>query len=424
VKDRAQPCSPIPASIPSSWLNARRIRAQCLILALCLWGVVVVDFSTSGLFDRAGNIKFQDSLPLYISARLISQHRTRQLFDEAVIASEMHRIVQQPTNVRLASVYGPQVGLLFLPLMRFSFSVAGWIWAAINVVWYVSCIYVLWKDCPNLRGYASLVAIAAAAFPPLFHSFVRGQVSALVVACFTAAFLAFRSGRKWLAGAALGFLIFKPQFLVAIPLIFLLSGAWQTLAGLSVSAFAQLAFAWIYFGSAVMRTYLDKLWHVSSWIGAAELAAAPVQMHSLRSFWTLLLPWPMPAFVLYVLSSLAIVTIAVWSWRSSGSLTLRFSALILAAVLVNPHLFVYDLLALAPVILLLADWALDRGNQSYAALVRLLLYLSFTLPLLGPLTFWTHLQLSVPVFIALQWTVWSVLNQARRPAGSFAVCAM
>lgn len=397
----------------SSWMNPRRIRAQLLILCLCLWGVCAVDFATPGLFDRAGNIKFQDCLPLYISARLISQHRTIQLYDESVIASEMQSIVPQPTRVRLATVYGPQVALLFLPLARFAFPVAGCIWATVTVVIYVLCIYVLWQCCPNLRAYPGLVALAAAAFPPLFHSFVRGQVSALLATCFTATFLALRSRRDRLAGAALGLLIFKPQFLVAIPLILLLSGAWQMLAGLTISALGQFAFAWICFGSGVMHAYFDKLWHISHWISTVELAKAPVQMHSLRSFWTLILPWPQAAIVFYVLSSLAIITLAVWSWRSSGPLALRFSALILAAVLVNPHLFIYDLLVLAPVILLLVDWTLDRVNHSSAAWLQLLLYLAFVLPLLGPLTLWTHFQLSVPAFIALQWTLWVVLRQSQ-----------
>src|SRR5450432_854163 len=61
------------------WLTPRRLRAQAIVLAICLWGVCAVDFATPGIFDRAGNIKFQDFLPLYISAKLISQHRAAEL---------------------------------------------------------------------------------------------------------------------------------------------------------------------------------------------------------------------------------------------------------------------------------------------------------------------------------------------------------
>jgi len=258
------------------------------------------------------------------------------------------------------------------------------------------------------------VAIAALAFPPVFHLFVRGQLSVLVLACFTATLLALRAGRGWLAGIVLGLLVFKPQFLVAIPLVLLLAGAWKMLAGLSLSAAAQLILARICFGSAVMRAYLDTLWHMSRWLGTAEPTLAPIQMHSLRSFWALLIPWPDIALPLYVLSSIVVIAIAAAVWKSASSLALRFAALTLAAVLANPHLFVYDLLVLASALLLLVDWTLANPHHPSAPALQLLLYLAFVLPLLGPLSRWTHLQLSVPAFWALLWILRRYSAEARQ----------
>ena len=72
---------PGPASVlyAAKWLKPSRIRAQAIVLALCVWGVCAVDFATPGLFDRAGNIKFQDFLPSYVAARLIAQGRATEL---------------------------------------------------------------------------------------------------------------------------------------------------------------------------------------------------------------------------------------------------------------------------------------------------------------------------------------------------------
>jgi hypothetical protein len=370
-------------------LTPRRIRAHATIFTLCLWGICAIDFATSGLFDRQGNIKFQDFLPTYISARLIANGRAAQLYNQAAVADEVQAVVG-PTNVRLPNFYGPQVGLLFVPLSRFSFPVAARIWVTASLLLYFGCIYLVWKSCPALRLYPGLVALCALAFPPLFHFFVRGQNSALVLAFFTAAFLAFRGERNFLAGVALGFLIFKPQFLVAIPLVLLL--------------------ARIYFGPVVMRAYFETLLHISRVIDAAELSLAPAQMHSLRSFWSLLIPWPgianEVAFALYALSSVAIIAIAAFTWKSSAPLVLRFPALTLAAILVNPHLFIYDLLVLAPALLLLVDWTLNNPQRVVAPALRLLLYLAFVLPLFGPLAQWIRIQLSVPVFAILLWMLW------------------
>jgi hypothetical protein len=403
--------------VVAEWLNPRRIRIQAIILACCLWGTCAVDFSTPGLMDRAGNIKFQDFLQFYISARLIAQGRSNELFDEKIASDELYAIVQQPTRVRLPTVYGPQVGLLFVPLGRFPFLLAASIWAAISVLLYFLCVGWLWKSCLHLRRYRGIVAMLAICFPPFFHFFVRGQISVLVLACFTAAFFAFRSGNNRLAGAVLGLLAFKPQFLVAIPLVFLFSYAWKPLAGLVISVFTQLTLATLYFGAAVMRTYFDTLWHISRWISTAEPGVAQAQMHSLRSFWALMVPWPAGALVLYALSSVVVLAMAAASWRSHGALALRFSALVFAAVLINPHLFVYDLLVLAPPLLMLADWAIGHAGH-YLCLpdlylpgqISVLVYLAFVLPLLGPLTVWTHFQFSVPVFFAIQMVVLSMLR--------------
>ena len=118
------------------WLTPRRIRAQAIVLALCLWGVCAVDFATPGLFDRAGNIKFQDFLQFYISAHLIRQGRTDALYDQNVADQEMRAIAGDQTRVRLPTVYGPQVGLAFVPLARFSFPAAARLWVVISVAAY------------------------------------------------------------------------------------------------------------------------------------------------------------------------------------------------------------------------------------------------------------------------------------------------
>ena len=210
--------------------------------------------------------------------------------------------------------------------------------------------------------------------------------------------------RPFLAGIALGFLALKPPFLTALPLIFLLAAAWRILGGLLISAAAQFALARLYFGAEVMRDYFNTLLHPSQWLGIAELNFATIQMHSLRSFWTLLVPFSSLSLALYLLSSIIVVAVAAMIWKSKQPLHLRFAALILAAVLVNPHLFIYDLLVLAPCLLLLVDGTLAHPD-SHSAELRVLTWLVFVLPLFGPLSRWTHLQLSVIAFAALLWTL-------------------
>jgi len=392
------------------------------MLALVLWGVCAVDYAAPGLFDRAGNLKFQDFVQFPISARLIAQGRTDQLYDDRVLADGITEIVGHPTTIYLRYFYGPQVAALFAPMRQLSFLVQAEIWVALSLLMYFACVYLIWKSCGGLRGSPEFVALCAIAYPSVFHFLVRGQISALPLLFLTLAYLAFRSGREWMAGLALGVLVFKPQFLVAIPVVLLLAKAWKPLAGLIVSASAQLALTLAAFGPPVMRAYFHMLLRSAEQPGTTELRLSPIQMHSLRDFWLLLISWSSEgwsgevgtAWALYALSSLAVIAMAVAVWRSSSPLTLRYSALLLAAVLVNPHIYIYDLLALAPALLLLADWTITHASHASAPALRVGVYLAFLLPMFGPVARWTHLQLSVVAFVAILW----ILFRLSRPANA------
>ncbi len=399
----------------ANWLTLRRIRAHAMILAVCLWSAAIADFSTFGLMDRAGNIKFQDFMVFYVAGKLVRQHRPGELFDSQAKARETAAILGRPAPIRLPDVYGPQVGLLFSPLSRTPFLVAASLWVGTSVLAYGLCCRWIWLACSSLHASRGLFLPLLLAFPPFFHFVVRGQLSSMVLLCFVLAFFAFRSGNSRLAGLALGSLIFKPQFLVGVVIVLLCSGAWKSLTGVIAGCIAQLGMAWAYFGTAVMRAYARMLVQLPHMTASLEPGVAPTQMHSLRSFWILIFPWPEVSVVLYVLSSVAVLLVAIRAWRSRGPLPLRFSAMVLAAVLANPHLFVYDLLVLAPVFLLIMDWSVQHRENPWSSGLRPLLYLAFLLPLFGPLTIWTHVQLSVIVFVGLLVVLASVLSEQDMP---------
>jgi hypothetical protein len=165
-----------------------------------------------------------------------------------------------------------------------------------------------------------------------------------------------------------------------------------------------------------MQAYVARLLQSAGHPGSTELIFSPLQMHSLHSFWELLIPWRPGVWILYALTSFAVIGIAAAIWKSSAPLALRFSALMFAAVLVNPHLYIYDLLALSPVFLLLSDWSLTNARHHQKPALDVLLYLAFLLPLFGPLAHWTHLQLSVAVFVAMLWSLYRIATTSHKLA--------
>ena len=377
----------------ASWLTPRRIRTHALLLAVCLWTVYAVVMSTPGLRDRNGLIKGTDFLHFYTLGNIALQKRGDLLYDMQVQTALLQKLVPAAAGNVYVPLYGPQVSLLFAPFTRMSYPAALTIWLLLNAVIYGTCCYLVWKRCPNLRARPWTVLIAALAFPGFFYLILWGQTSGLALLCFTLAFLALNKNRPYLAGLAIGSLIFKPQLGIAAAVIFLFAREWKVIAGAIVAALAQLSIGWLYYGTPVMREYLRALMNVREILPMLE--PRPYQMHSLRAFWSLLIPWSPLAFVLYAATAAAALTVAARCWRSETPLGLRYSALMLATILVAPHLTVYDLLILAPALLLLADWTVGTNPAGFAALMPILIYLCYPLFLLGSLARVTHLQLSV-----------------------------
>src|SRR5207248_11064670 len=386
---------------PAGWLTAKRVRIHGLLLAVCLWTTYAVDVSTPGLRDRYGLIKGTDFLHFYTLGTLALRGRGDLLYDMRAQAEVAHERVPEAAGVFYLPLYGPQVSLFFAPFARLPYGWALTAWLSLNLVIYALCCYAVWKRCVTLQSDRWTVLILAIAFPGFFHLIVWGQTSGLALLCFTLGFLAINSEQHFLAGLAIGSLIFKPQLGLASAVIFLFFRESKLILGAIVTGVAQLALAWAHYGTLVMRSYIQAL----SGIGKVSHLLEPrlYQTHSLRSFWSMLLPWPDIALAFYVVCAVAVLVIAARCWRSRAPLRLRYSVLLLATVLVAPHLTVYDLVILAPAFLLLSDWALQRTEHRFARAVQILLYLSYLLFLLVPLSRFTHVQLSVLVMTALVW---------------------
>jgi hypothetical protein len=396
--------------LPTSakWLTARRLRTHGLILALCLWSVYAWNVATPGLLDRARNLKGTDFLHFYTLGSLALAHRGADLYNIDAQSQLSAQRVPAAAGIRYLPLYPPQVSIFFAPLARLSYGCALILWLTLSALIYSGCCYALWRACPNLSKNNFTVMILAFAFPAFWHLIAWGQTSALALACFTVAFFALRAQREFLAGLALGCLIFKPQLALAAALVFVLTLNWQVIAGALLSAAAQLTAAWLYYGPGPLRDWMHTLLNLPSLL--PQLEPRLYQTHSLRTFWTILIPWPAASIALYVLTGLLVSALTVSCWRSrlSLSLSLRYSAFLLATVLLAPHLTVYDLVILAPAFLLLSNWITTQPDHPATHHFKLLLYLAFVLPLLGPLARWTHFQLSVPVMAALLYEIWNL----------------
>ncbi|HEV2401074.1 MAG TPA: glycosyltransferase family 87 protein [Candidatus Sulfotelmatobacter sp.] len=390
------------------WITSKRLRAHGLLLAIALWSVYLWNLGTPGLRDRHGNLKGTDFLHFYTLGIVANEHHGASLYDISAQSALVAQRVPQASGIRYLPLYPPQVSIIFVPFSHLWYGTALGLWWTFSAGLYAACCFIVWRLCPNLKRYGGTVAILATGFPAFFHLIAWGQTSALALGCFTIFFLFVRQKRKFLAGLALGCLVFKPQLGLAAAIVFLACGEWEIIFGTIVAAVAELAAGVLYYGIQPLRVWLRTLWHVREM--APWLEPRLYQTHCLRTFWAMLVPWSSLSLALYGFSGVIVVGWTVWVWRHSREFEPRLALLLLATVLISPHLTVYDLVILAPAFLLLADWLLVNPRRASRGLIGTMLYLLYLLPLVGPLSYWTHVQLSVIAMVVLCYLIWKELR--------------
>ena len=383
---------------------------------MCLWSVYVWNVATPGLLDRGGNLKGTDFLHLYTLGSLAAAHRGADLYDMNAQSALAAQRVPDATGIRYLPLYPPQVSVFLEPLAQLRYGWALVLWWVASTAVYCVCCYSIWRTCAHLRDYGGILVILAAAFPPFVYLVEWGQTSAAALACFTVMFFLLRDRREFLAGIVLGCLIFKPQLGLAAAIVFAAIGAWRVLLGAALSAAAQLSVGIRYYGKEPLLEWVHRLRNVRAVLPLLEPKL--YQTHSLRTFWSMLVPWVDASLVLYLLSTALVLGLTIACWKSSRSipLPLRYSALLLASVLVAPHLTVYDLVILAPAFILLADWLASQQSTHSIRALGTLLYLVYLLPLVGPCAYWTHVQVSVIAMAATLFVIWSISRESGDPA--------
>jgi alpha-1,2-mannosyltransferase len=381
------------------FFTRKRVRGHATLLAIVVWSLYAVSLSHPGLRDWLGQVKGTDFVHEYVLGKIALQHNPTLLYDYNGQVELSHQTITGLEGESYLPVYGPQVSLIYAPFAALPYLWAAALWMLFSAGIYTACCHAVWRTAPNLQSEGSTIAILAVAMPAFFNMIAYGQNSAIALTAFTLAWLALRADRNFLAGMALGLLLYKPQFGIVAAVLFVVTFNWRLILGGLFTAASQLGIAVAYYGRNSLVDYVHTLRSLGK--NAALLEPKLYQMYSLRSFWQMLLPWPRIAFVLYLISAAVVLAIIYKVWRSAAPLTLRYSVFLLATVLVDPHLTSYDLVVLAPAFILIGDWIL--GNLAAPNLKRLqwLVYLSFALPLFGPAIRDLRVQAAVPVFFLL-----------------------
>jgi alpha-1,2-mannosyltransferase len=386
-------------------ISYREARGHALVAAIILWtGAAVATFASPGDRNLADHLKGEDFVQIYTLTHIAFEGeyptpgRRQQFYDRQV------SLVPASAGDHYLPVYPPTAALIFHPLAALPYATALAVWTLVTIAGYACVVRGAWLPFRSIFPDVGFVVRAAAVFPPFFLLVLYGQTTLLPLLTFFLAWVALRAGHPIASGLALGLLTVKPQFALVIGPALLFGGNWRVLLGLLISVGAQMIAVTGTIGIQAVSAYARTI----SELRDIEHLLEPDgwRMHSIRTL-TRLVPGP-PGDLIWAAASVWIVIAAVRIWRGAFPLTARLGVVILATVLVNPHLFGYDAVILVMPVIWLGAW-LDEVRSPQKMMYWQSVYF-LCLLLLVPTALLIPVQMSVVVML---WLFWRISRELR-----------
>jgi hypothetical protein len=322
-----------------------------VIGAAVVWGVTLPVFLKSELA-----LRFGADFVHYYTLGWVALHRTGELlYDPAGLHGLQASLVPSLADHKYPTPYPPQFSLLFAPFALVSFAAASALWISISVIMYVATI---WRAAERMRALLSdpvLFWAATIAFPPFWYLMLFRQNSMIVLAVLFIGCRLFEDRRPLLAGLALGFLALKPQFGIPFAFLALYRRDVRLIVGAVISTAVQVVTAASVFGIDVLAAFLQNLPRI---IGNANVIEPVYKSISMRSL-SRALPSPLGES-LWVLACIAVLFAMLRASRAHVPVRLQLALVILASILVNPHVYIYDGVVLVLPLIWLGEWRLER----------------------------------------------------------------
>jgi hypothetical protein len=366
-------------------LSARRtrflalVRGAVVVTAILTWALTAPLFINPELQAVVGH----DFAHFYTFGRVALDRDVAVLYDPAALHERQAALLPALKDAWYPPLYPPQSALLFAPLSLLSFPTASLVWACLSAAVYVGCVFAIWRRIRREIPDRVLVWASALAFPPFWYLILFRQNSIVVLAAFCVGWLALEANRPTIAGLAFGCLGFKPHFALMLAPVLLIRREWAIVRGLIASLGLQILAVVVLLGAVAFVNYVEYLPQLVATANNTEPLL--YKSVSLRTVFRLL---PTGVGVpLWICSVLVVLAGAIYVWRTDVPVRVRLAVVILGTVLVNPHMYVYDAVILAPCFLWLGAWYAERGNAARFSVQVLALAVAFWSLMVASLAF-------------------------------------
>lgn len=316
---------------------------------------------------------------------------------EKIIAAE-RKAVPQSKDAYLW-LYPPPFQLVVLPLALLPYLWAYGLWLALSLALYAVTFRAAFREAAPFW----LAAGASAVFVNAMH----GQ-NGLLSATLATGGLMLLQRRPLLAGALLGLLCYKPHFGIPLGLMLLAGRHWQAATAAVISAIVFCLLSTAVLGIDVWRTFIE---HAATASTVLETGATPwFKMASVFAAARLAGGGVQLAYALHAIIAAAVLLATLEAWYRGGPLDLRVALAAIAAPLISPYVYDYDL---ALTVLTLALLLRDGFRNGWSPGMRLAIAVLWLAPAILPsIAEATHIQLQPLALFAVWGLAWRRLRLA------------
>jgi hypothetical protein len=242
-------------------------------------------------------------------------------------------------------------------------------------------------------------------FPPFIAHQALGHSTLWPLIGFVGGWWALTYTRPAIAGVIFSLVAIKPHLGMALAIALLATRQWRTVGGIAIGLTLQACATVAICGTAAVAAYLNTTLRVLSDTGIINPTDSRFS-HGLRTSLEAVLPHTL-ASAGWIMASATFGWLLVRAWRRSEDWTLRISTLLVATLLISPHVQAYDAILLAPAALWLSSWAVSN-RQPAVLVVVVLLSAAFVVPVARLWGF----PFTVPL---MAWLLWQCQRAVPRP---------
>jgi glycosyl transferase family 87 len=349
----------------AKWFTRPRISIYATASVVISAAVITWELTGDGITDPAGRPVGTDFISFWTVSSALLSGNTRAIYLPEALAALEQALLPPEHSMFFAWQYPPIALLLVYPLaiLPYLWSLASWL--AVGIVCYLT---LLWRILPQ-----PLTLWAGLGFPTVLLIVQHGQNALLTTALLGSALLLLNH-RPIVAGILVGFLTFKPQLGLLLPVAFVIGRYWATLISAIVSSIALIALSVVLFGSAIWHDFFANIqltrdilddglvpyYKMQSVFAAVRLVGGSLSL----------------AYGLQALAAIGAAAAVAWVWKRAADPDLKNAALAVATPLATPFILDYDVLIVVPAIAWLTRKAGNEGMPPWQGTTLALLWVT------------------------------------------------